>query len=160
MLRRLLNDEITSMSRRNLVESRQFSEMLAATMLKYQNRSIDSAKVIAELVELAKQMQEARRRGDELGLSEGELAFYDAMVQNDAAVLELGDDTLRLIAHELVEAVKANATIDWDRREQVRAKLRAAVRRLLLKHRYPPDRCDAATQLVIEQAELFAREAA
>ena len=160
MLRRLLNDEIRSVARRNLVESRQFSEMLSATMLRYQNRSIDSAKVIAELVELARRMQEARQRGEDLGLSEGELAFYDAIVQNDAAVLELGDDTLKLIAHELVATVKANATIDWDRKESVRAKLRAAVRRLLLQHRYPPDRCDAATQLVIEQAELFAREVA
>jgi type I restriction enzyme R subunit len=160
MLRRLLNDEIRSLSRTNLVESRQFSEMLSATMLRYQNRSIDSAKVIAELVELARRMQEARKRGEHLGLSEGELAFYDAIVQNDAAVLELGDDTLRTIAHELVATVKANATIDWDRKESVRAKLRAAVRRLLLKHRYPPDRCDAAIQLVIEQAELFARDAA
>ncbi len=160
MLRRLLNDEIRSLARRNLVESRQFSEMLSATMLRYQNRSIDSAKVLAELVELARQMQAARERGEDLGLSEGELAFYDAIVQNDAAVLELGDDVLRQIAHELVATVKANATIDWDRKETVRAKLRAAVRRLLLKYRYPPDRCDAATQLVIEQAELFARDVA
>jgi type I restriction enzyme R subunit len=99
MLRRLLNDEIRSLSRRNLVESRQFSEMLSATMLRYQNRSIDSARVIAELVELARKMQQARQRGEDLGLSEGELAFYDAIVQNDAAVLELGDDTLKLIAH-------------------------------------------------------------
>lgn len=158
LLRKLLNDEIRSISRKNLVESRQFSEMLAATMLRYQNRSIDSAKVIAELVELAKQMQEAQRRGEELGLSEGELAFYDAIVQNDAAVLELGDDVLRTIAHELVTTVKNNATVDWDRKETVRAKLRSAVRRLLLKHDYPPDRCDEATQLVIEQAELFARD--
>lgn len=160
MLRRLLNNEIRSMSRRNLVEGRQFSEMLAATMLRYQNRSIDSARVIAELVELARKMQEAQRRGEELGLSEGELAFYDAIVQNDAAVLELGDEVLRLLAHELVETVKKNATIDWDRKETVRAKLRAAVSRLLLKHKYPPDKCSAATQLVIEQAELFARDAA
>lgn len=159
-LRKLLNDEIRSISRKNVVESRQFSEMLAATMLRYQNRSIDSAKVIAELVELAKQMQEAQRRGEELGLSEGELAFYDAIVQNDAAVLELGDDVLRTIAHELVATVKNNATVDWDRKETVRAKLRSAVRRLLLKHDYPPDRCDDATQLVIEQAELFARDVA
>jgi type I restriction enzyme R subunit len=156
VLRKLLNDEIRRLERRNLVQGRRFSELLADSIVRYQNRSLTSAEVIAELVELAKAMQSEQQRGSALGLSDSELAFYDAIRQNDAAVLELGDDLLRQIALEIVDVVRRNATIDWSVKEQVRARLRAAVKRVLLNHDYPPDKADDATQLVLQQAELYA----
>jgi type I restriction enzyme R subunit len=114
--------------------------------------------VITELVRLAKQLRDERDRGANLGLRDDELAFYDAVCQNDSAVLELGDDTLKEIAHELVAVVRHNATIDWDKKEQVRASLRRYIRRLLTKHKYPPDKQEIAVTLVIQQAELFAAD--
>jgi len=158
VLRKLLNDEIRIRSVRNLVQARSFSEMLEQTIRKYQSRTIEAAQVITELIELAKEMREAHRRGERLNLSEEELAFYDALETNDSAVKVLGDETLRTIARELVETVKRNITIDWTVRESVRAKLRTLVKRILRKYGYPPDRQERATRTVLEQAELLCRD--
>jgi type I restriction enzyme R subunit len=132
--------------------------MLDQSINKYHNRSIEAAQVIEELIELAKEMREAHKRGENLGLNEDELAFYDALEVNDSAVKVLGDETLRQIAKELVEAVRRNATIDWTVKESARAKLRVIVRRLLRKYGYPPDKQEKATQTVLEQAELLCKE--
>ena len=134
--------------------------MLERAMRSYTNRSLDAAEVIAELVELAKQMRTEHERGEKLGLRDDELAFYDAVCQNDSAVLQLGDDTLKAIAHELVVVVRRNATVDWDKKEQVRASLRRHIRRLLSKYQYPPDKQESAVVLVMRQAELFAAQVA
>jgi len=158
LLHRLLNDEIKTRARKNLVQSRSFAEMLDRTIQKYKARSIEAAAVIIELIELAKEMREAHRRGEELGLSDDELAFYDALETNDSAVKVLGDETLRAIAHELVETVRKNVTIDWTVKESVRAKLRTMVKRILRKHGYPPDKQEAATVTVLTQAELLCGE--
>jgi len=156
LLKRLLSAELRTVAKRNLLAERRFSEMLERAMRSYTNRSLDAAEVIGELVELARQLRSERDRGARLGLRDDELAFYDAVCQNDSAVLELGDETLKTIAHELVGVVRRSATVDWDKKEQVRAALRRNVRRLLIKHRYPPDRQEAAVLLVMQQAELFA----
>jgi type I restriction enzyme R subunit len=158
VLKKLLNDEIRARSRKNLVQSKSFAEMLEQTIRKYQNRTIDAAKVILELIELAKEMREAHKRGEQLNLSEDELAFYDALETNDSAVKVLGDETLRNIARELVETVKKNITIDWTVKESVKAKLRTLVKRILRKYGYPPDKQEKATQTVLSQAELLCAE--
>ena len=160
LLKRLLNSEIRHTARRNVVTGRAFSDMLNEAIRKYQNHTIDAAQVVAELVDLAKALQAQQRRGAELGLSEDELAFYDAIRTNDSAVLDIGDDTLKTIAHELVDIVRRDAKTDWAVKEQVRAKLRASVRRLLRRHGYPPDQQEEATILVLKQAEVLAEEAA
>jgi len=157
LLRKLLNDEIKARSRKNVVEARSFLEMLEKTIKLYQNRSIETAEVIAKLIELAREMREAHKRGENLGLTDDELAFYDALEVNDSAVKVLGDDTLRLIARELVESVRNNITIDWAVKESARAKMRTIVRRLLRKYGYPPDKQEKATQTVLEQAEVLCR---
>jgi len=158
LLHKLLNDEIKSRSRKHLVQSRSFAEMLEKTIRRYQNRTIEATQVILELIELAKQMREARSRGEKLGLSEDEEAFYDALEVNDSAVKVLGDEVLKTLARELVETVRRNATIDWTVRESARAKLRTMVRRLLRKYGYPPDKQEKATLTVLEQAELLGRD--
>ena len=158
LLRKLLNDEIKLRSRKNVVQSRSFLEMLERTIRSYQNRAIEVAEVISELIELAKEMRAASKRGEELKLSEDELAFYDALEVNDSAVKVLGDDTLKDIARELVKSVHENATIDWTMKENVRAKLRVMVRRILRRHGYPPDKQEKATQTVLEQAEVIAKD--
>jgi len=158
VLAKLLGDEIKARSRRNVVEARSFREMLEWAIVAYQNRSLETAQIIEQLVELAKEMREAHRRGEGLGLSDDELAFYDALEVNDSAVKVLGDATLRTIARELVQTVKRNVTIDWTVRESVRAKLRTVVKWLLRKYGYPPDKEEKATQTVIEQAEVLSRE--
>jgi len=132
--------------------------MLDTAILRYTNKTLTTAQIIAELVELAKQIREGSKRGEELGLNEAEVAFYDAVAQNDSAVLELGDEVLRQIAKDLVKTVRENTSIDWNLKESVRAALRAKVRRLLAKYDYPPDKEARAVQLVLEQAELFASE--
>jgi type I restriction enzyme R subunit len=159
MLKRLLTDEIKAVGKRNLVAGRAFSEMLAASVLRYQNHALDAAAVVAELVALAKQLKHEHERGAELGLHDDELAFYDAICQNDSAVLEMGDELLKKIARELVESVLRNATIDWSEKEQVRAGMRATVRRLLTRYGYPPDKQPNAIRLVMDQAELLASAA-
>ena len=158
VLRKLLNDELQTRSRRNVVQSRTFSEMMASTIQRYQSRTIESAQVIQELIELAKEMRAANQRGEDLGLTEDELAFYDALEVNDSAVKVLGDETLRAIARELVEAVRRNVSIDWTEREPVKAKLRTIVKRLLRKYGYPPDKQEKATQTVLTQAETLCKE--
>ena len=158
LLRKLLNDELKVRLRKNLVQSKLFSDMLERSILKYQNRTVSAAQVITELIELAKELRESNKRGVDLKLTEDELAFYDALETNDSAVKVLGEPTLRQIAIELFDAVKKNATIDWTVKESVRARLRAEVRRLLRKHGYPPDKQEKATQTVLEQAEFLAKD--
>ncbi|OKL45927.1 deoxyribonuclease HsdR [Boudabousia liubingyangii] len=159
LLRRLLNDEVKTIKARNIVQGRKFSEMLSEAVARYTNRSLTTAEIIAELVKLAKEMRANHERAEKLGLSEDEIALYDAIIQNDAAILELGDDTLKAIAHELVSTIRKSATIDWNVKESVRAKMRASIKRLLHKYGYPPDKQETAVQLVIEQAELLANPA-
>ncbi len=158
LLEKLLKGELATRRRKNVVQARSFAEMLEQTIRRYQNRAIEAAQVIEELIALAKDMREAQARGDELRLSEDELAFYDALETNDSAVKVLGDDTLRTIAQELVKTVRANVTIDWTLRENVRAQLRVLVKRILRKYGYPPDKQEKATQTVLEQAALLSEE--
>ncbi len=158
MLRKLLNDEIKTKAKKNLVQSRSFAEMLEKSVRAYQNRSLDAAQVIAHLVQLAKDMRAAHRRGEDLGLSDDEVAFYDALEVNDSAVKVLGEPTLRDIARELVDSVRRNVTIDWTVKESARAKLRVLVKRILKKHGYPPDKQEKATLTVLAQAELLCKD--
>ncbi|MCX7782499.1 MAG: type I restriction endonuclease subunit R [Meiothermus sp.] len=158
MLERLLSDEVKLRAKKNLIESRAFSEKLQAALNKYQNRTIETAQVIEELIALARELREARNRGERLGLSEDELAFYDALEVNDSAVQVMGDEALKTIARELAETVRKNTTIDWSVREQVRAHLRRMVKRVLRKHDYPPDKQEKAAQVVLEQAELLSQD--
>ena len=160
MLKKLLGDEIRRVGKRNIVTGKAFSEMLEASVLRYQNRTLDAAQVVAELVALAQALKSEADRGSQLGLNDDELAFYDAICANNSAVLQLGDETLKKIAHELVDIVRRDAKTDWNVKEQVRAKLRATIKRLLLKYGYPPDQEPAATQLVLEQAAVIAGEEA
>jgi len=155
LLQKLLKGEIAARRRKNIVQARSFAEMLEATIRRYQNRAIEAAQVIEELIALAREMREAQTRGEKLRLSEEELAFYDALETNDSAVQVLGDETLRAIARELVATVRNNVSIDWTLRENVRAHLRVLVKRILRKYGYPPDKQEKATQTVLEQAEAF-----
>ncbi len=161
LLKRLLNDEIKGRKKTNLVQGKKFSELLAEAVKRYQNGLLDSAQVIEELIKLAQQIREADRRGEELNLRTDELAFYDALADNPKAGSVLGDQTLKMIAHELVDSVRRNTSIDWQIKESVQAKLRVLVKRILRKHKYPPD--DPATgeytisvTKVLDQAELLA----
>ncbi len=158
LLKRLLNDEIRSISRKNVIEARSFTDMLEKTINRYHNRNIEAVAVIEELIDLAKKMREAQNRGEDLGLTEYELAFYDALGVNDSAVQVLGDDVLREIAMELVKAIKSNITIDWTLRESVQAKMRVAVKRILKKYDYPPDKQKLAVKTVLEQANRVCEE--
>ena len=158
LLRKLLTGEIKIRRRKNVVQARSFAEMLEEAIRRYQNRAIEAAQVIEELIQLAKDMRQANARGESLGLSEDELAFYDALETNDSAVKVLGDETLRTIARELVKTVRANVTIDWTVRENVRAQLRVLVKRILRKYGYPPDKQEKATLTVLEQAEVLSQE--
>ena len=155
LLQKLLKGELAVRRRKNVVQARSFAEMLEQTVRRYANRAIEAAQVIEELIELARDMREANARGEALGLSEDELAFYDALETNDSAVQVLGDETLRDIARELVETVRKNVKIDWTLRENVRANLRRLVKRILRKHGYPPDKQEKATRTVLEQAEVL-----
>ena len=158
VLKKLLSDEIKTRSKRNLVQSRLFSQMLEEAIRKYQSRAIETAQIIQELIDLAKDMREANTRGEKLGFTDEELAFYDALEVNDSAVKVLGDETLRIIARELVDTVRKNTSIDWTVKESIRAKLRTMVKRILRKYGYPPDKQEKATQTVLEQAELLCKE--
>jgi type I restriction enzyme R subunit len=155
LLRKLLAGEIKARGRVNVVQARSFLEMLEQAIRRYRNRAIETAQVIEELIALAKEMRQAASRGDKLGLTEEELAFYDALETNDSAVAVLGDETLRTIARELAQAIRNNVTIDWTLRENVRAQMRVYVKRILRRHGYPPDKQEKATQTVIEQAEVL-----
>ena len=154
-LRKLLQDEIKVRLRKNVVQSRAFSEMLEEALNKYRNRAIAAAQVIEELIAIAKEMREAQRRGEPLGLSEDEAAFYDALAANESAVEVLGDETLKKIAQELVERVRKSVTVDWSKRENTRAQLRVLVKRILRKYGYPPDKQEQATELVLQQTEVL-----
>ncbi|TAK58526.1 MAG: type I restriction endonuclease subunit R, partial [Dehalococcoidia bacterium] len=155
LLQKLLKGEIRTRSKRNVVQARSFADLLEQSLRRYQNRAIESAKIIEELIQLAKDMRAADARGEALDLNDDELAFYDALEVNDSAVKVLGDDALRTIARELVDTVRKNVTIDWTVRENVRAQLRVLVKRILRKHGYPPDKQEKATQTVLEQAEVL-----
>jgi len=153
-LKKLLNDEIKTMQKRNIVQAKSFAEMLERTVKRYQNRSIETAQVIEELVNLAKKIRDDKNRGKQLNLTEEELAFYDALADNDSAVQVLGDETLRKMATELSKTIKNNLSIDWTLRENIQAKLRVYIKRLLRKYGYPPDKQKVATELVLKQAKL------
>ncbi len=158
LLRKLLASEIQARRRKNLVQARSFAELLERSIRRYQNRAIESAQVIEELIALARDMRAANARGESLGLTEEELAFYDALETNDSAVKVLGEPTLQKIATELADTVRKNVTIDWTVRENVRAHLRVIVKRILRKYGYPPDKQEKATQTVLEQAELLSEQ--
>src|SRR5436190_12368554 len=158
LLAKLLGDEIKLRSKRNLVQSREFSEMLKKTLNAYHNRAIATQEVIEELIKLAKQLSEADKRGIDLGLSDDEVAFYDALAANNSAIQVMGKDNLKVIATELVTQVRKSVTIDWTLRESARAKIKVLVKRILRKHGYPPDLQDEATKLVLQQAELLCAE--
>ena len=153
-LRKLLNDQIRITERTNLVQSKKFREALEEAMLRYTNKAISTAEMIARLIDLAKHLREVRNRGEELGLSVEETAFYDALAENESAREAMQSETLRLMARQLTEMVKSMPKLDWTQRESVRADLRRSVRRLLAKYGYPPDLAEDATQLVLRQAEL------
>jgi type I restriction enzyme, R subunit len=155
LLERLLEGEIKSKFATNIVQQKKFSELLGNVITRYQNRSIETAQVMEELIAMAKKFREAATRGDELGLSDDEVRFYDALANNESAVRELTDETLKKIAHELTENLRANVTVDWSKRESVRASLRLMVKRILRKYKYPPDQADAAVELVLQQAEAL-----
>ena len=155
LLERLLEGEIKSRFASNVVQDRKFSELLADVIKRYQNRSIETAQVMEELVAMAKKFREAASRGETLGLTEDEVRFYDALAHNESAVRELTDETLKKIAHELTESLRQNLSVDWSKRESVRAKLRLLVKRILRKYKYPPDMADSAVELVLQQAEAL-----
>lgn len=158
LLKKLLNDEIKAQSGRNVVVARKFSEMLERTLRSYQNRTIEAAQVILELIEMAKQLRDAPKRGTELGLTEDELAFYDALAEHGGVKELMGDQVLATIAHDLVEAIRGSVSIDWTQKEAVRADMRRKVKKLLRKHGYPPDKQENAVLMVIEQAERVCKE--
>ena len=155
LLEKLLKDELKLRSKRNLVQSQLFSEKLKQTLNAYHNRAIATHEVIEELIKLAKEMEAANRRGDDLGLSEDEVAFYDALSANGSAVTAMGDAKLKLIAAELISQVRKSVTIDWTLRESARAKIRVIVKRILSKYGYPPDLQEEAVKTVLKQAELL-----
>jgi len=158
MLRKLLNDEIKQRARTNAVQARSFEGLLEATIRRYQNRTLDAAEVIEELIGLARDMRDANQRGEALGLSDEELAFYDALAENQSAVEVMGEKSLSVIATALVKEVRQNVTIDWTIKQSARARMRTLVKRILRKYGYPPDLQDAATKTVLEQAELLAAQ--
>jgi len=158
LLEKLLKDELKVRSKKNLVQSQQFSEKLKKTLNAYHNRAISTMEVIEELIKLAKEMEAATKRGDDLGLTDDEVAFYDALAVNESAVKAMGDDKLKLIAAELITQVKKSVTIDWTLREGARAKIRVMVKRILNKYGYPPDLQDEAVKTVLQQAELLCAE--
>jgi type I restriction enzyme R subunit len=158
LLAKLLGDEIKVRSKRNLVQSREFSDMLKKTLNAYHNRAIATQEVIEELIKLAKQLSEADQRGVDLGLNDDEVAFYDALAANNSALEIMGKDNLKVIATELVTQVRKSVTIDWTLRESARARIKVLVKRILKKHGYPPDLQEEATQTVLAQAELLCAE--
>lgn len=158
LLERLLEGEIKSKFASNIVQQAKFSGMLSNVITRYQNRSIETAQVMEELVEMAQKFREAILRGEKLGLNNDEIQFYDALMNNESAVRELSDETLKKIAYELTENLRKNITVDWSKRESVRAKLRLMVKRILRKYKYPPDLADSAVELILKQAEVLGEE--
>ncbi len=157
-LKKLLNDGIRSRSKANVVQTKAFSERLEDAVARYHANAITAAEVMQELIKLAKDIRSARQRGEESGLSDEEIAFYDALSENESAVEVMGDDKLRLIAHELLVSLRDNVSVDWAHRESARARLRVLVKRILRKYGYPPDLQDAAVQTVLQQAEMLSSD--
>lgn len=158
LLRKLLNDEIRSRSSRNVVQAKRFSDMLEETIHRYQNRTIDAAEIITDLIDMAKEVRDAGQRGEALGLNDDEYAFYTALAESQSAVDVMGDKQLAVIALELVKSVRANVTIDWTVKESARANIRRYVKRILRQYGYPPDLQDSAADLVLQQAEVLAAQ--
>ncbi|MDI3543911.1 MAG: type restriction enzyme subunit [Candidatus Woesearchaeota archaeon] len=156
-LKKLLNDEIRIISKKNIVEAKSFTELLEKTIKRYTNRSIEAAQVIEELIELARKIRDEKNRGKELNMNDDEIAFYDALGVNDSAVKVLGDETLRKIALELTQMIRNSVTIDWTQRESVQAEIRLKVKKILRRYGYPPDKEKRATETVLKQAELVAQ---
>jgi type I restriction enzyme, R subunit len=157
-LKKLLNDEIRIFSKRNIVQGKSYMDLLAKTIKKYTSRSVEAAQVIEELLELARKVREEKNRGKEKNMTEDEIAFYDALGANDSAVKVLGDETLRKIAPKLTQMIRNSVTIAWTQRESVQAEIRLKVRKILRKYGYPPDREKNATETVLKQAGLIARD--
>jgi type I restriction enzyme R subunit len=155
LLNRLLKGSIKMFSRRNLVQSKKFSELLEAAIRKYQNRAIETTQIIIELIEIAKQISEAEKRGESSGLTPDELAFYDALSDNESAKEIMGDDILKQIARDLTVSIKNNISIDWAIRDSVQAKMKMTIKRLLKKYGYPPDKTTKAVDIVMEQTKLM-----
>ena len=156
-LKKLLNDEIRIMSRKNIVKARSFMELLDKTIKKYTNRSIEAAQIIEELIDLARKVRDEKNKGKELKMSYDEVAFYDALEVNDSAVKILGDETLRKIALELTATIRESVTIDWTQKESIQAELRLKVKKVLKRYGYPPDKQQKATETVLEQAALLSK---
>ena len=154
-LRKLINDGIRSRSKANVVQTKAFSERLEDAVARYHANAITTAEVLQELIQLAKDIRAARQRGEESGLSDEEIAFYDALAENESAVQMMGDDKLKLIAHELLMSLRENVSVDWAHRDSARARMRVLVKRILRKYGYPPDLQDAAVQTVLQQAEAL-----
>jgi len=157
-LRRLLNDEIKSIKKRNLIQGKSFAEMLEKSIQRYKNKSLETTQIIEEMIKLAGNIRESKERGEKLGLSDDELAFYDALEVNDSAVAVLGDEKLKDIARELVKAVKNNLTIDWTLKESVQARMMVMIKRILRKRGYPPDKEKKATETILEQTHLLCKD--
>ncbi|MEI6498463.1 MAG: type I restriction endonuclease subunit R [bacterium] len=157
-LKKLLNDEIKSISSKNVVKSRSFADLLEATIRRYQNKTIEAAQVIAELINLAKEIRTETEKGKDMGLTDDEVAFYDALSENESAITELGDETLKTISRELVQMLRNSTTIDWAFRDDVKARIRIYIKKLLKKYDYPPDQQEGATQLVLLQAETVCKD--
>lgn len=158
LLERLLQGEIKSRFKSNVVQEKKFSDLLTNVIQRYQNRAIETAQVMEELIEMAKKFREAANRGDELGLTDDEVKFYDALANNESAVREMNDEILKKIAHELTENLRQNIKVDWAERESVRANLRLMVRRILRKYKYPPDEQDGAVELVLQQVQALGED--
>ncbi len=154
-LRKLINDGIRSRSKANVVQTKAFSERLEDAVARYHANAITTAEVLQELIQLAKDIRAARQRGEEQGLSDEEIAFYDALAENESAIQMMGDDKLKLIAHELLVSLRENVSVDWAHRDSARARMRVLVKRILRKYGYPPDLQDAAVQTVLQQAEAL-----
>lgn len=157
-LRKLIAGEVRSRTRTNVVETRTFSERLDAAIARYHSNALTTAEVLQQLIALAKDIRASRQRGEEQGLSLDEIAFYDALAENESAVEVMGDQHLRVIAHELLVSLKGSITVDWMHRESARARLRVLVKRILRKYGYPPDLQEAAIQTVIQQAEVLSAQ--
>jgi len=159
-LRKLLNGQVHSQGKRNVIQARIFSERLEAAIARYHTNAVTTVEVLEELIKLAQEIRTARERGEESGLNEDEIAFYDALAENHSARDLMGEPALRLIAHELVQDIRSNITVDWAHREPARADIRRRVKRILRKYGYPPDLQDAAVQNVLQQAEVLSAEIA
>jgi type I restriction enzyme R subunit len=158
LLERLLRDDIKAKSKNNVVQEKKFSDRLQATLSKYHNRAIETAKVIEELIAMAKDFAASAKHGEDLGLNFDELAFYDALAENEAALIEMGDEILKKIAIELTEKLRSSISVDWQKRESVRAKMRNIIRIILKRYKYPPDKTAEALDMVMQQAEVLSDE--